>query len=116
MIERVIVYGLVDSRYPRTIRYVGMTGNLPSRLQSHRGHVEIYGNLGAWKDEMRRTAGWIDALVLSTHPSREAAEAAEWRTIARLRRRGFCDCNTMKASLSGAFAAMWTAKHARNAA
>lgn len=90
----IYLYALVDPRFPRTFRYIGVTKDPRTRI---RKHIVQPGNgnrkLGDWKLSLREQGIRPQMLLLRAFTSREEAEQVEWRMIQRMQRRGQADCN-----------------------
>lgn len=90
----IVLYALVDPRFPRRFRYIGVTKDAAMRLRKHVNQPSN-GNaaLCAWKLALRADGVEPQMLALRAFVSRSEAEAVEWRMIQRLQRRGMADCN-----------------------
>jgi predicted GIY-YIG superfamily endonuclease len=100
------LYALVASDFPRTIRYVGITKDPAARARQHAKRTAYgHGVVGEWRRELAVRGASITLIVMETHPTRSAALEREWRTIARLKRRGMCDLN-LKSDGAAAWHAM----------
>ena len=92
--EAAILYALVDPARPRTIRYVGITRDPEMRARKHaRPSQAANPRMFAWVSSLSAAGQSPQLIVLASFPDLAMAHAAEWRTIQRFARRGFCDLN-----------------------
>jgi hypothetical protein len=94
-----IIYGLVDPREPRRVRYVGKSVNPYGRFYTHL--QTRYGPVGRWMAELHaRTHDRYPDLVLLEHVAR-GASGRELFWFQDLRRHGQADLNGASPSAAG---------------
>lgn len=76
------IYGLIDPRVPRAIRYIGLTVNIRQRERDHHfkasGHESGHNRAFVeWKEGLRLAGIDLLAISLETHRSLESAQEAE---------------------------------------
>ena len=85
------VYGLIDPRVPRAIRYIGVTTDLRRRERQHRYQLsadKMNSGLREWKDNLRKAGVGLLAIPLETHQCLESTREAERYFIRELRSQG----------------------------
>lgn len=110
----IILYALVDPRAPRRPRYIGITKDPEMRLRKHIANSGANASLNDWKAQLRAAGVQPMMLYLDRFDERAAAEAAEWRLIARWQRRGLADCNAQPLAMK-ALTAMSVSRARRGA-
>lgn len=84
------LYFLADPRTPRRARYVGVTKDPARRARNHSRAFGGSMEFQQWKRGLREEGLAPLMFVLSVYPTLADGIAAEWRLMARWRRRG-CD-------------------------
>lgn len=73
-----IIYGLIDPRSPRAIRYIGLTKDIRSREKVHRSEKrDNNSGLMEWKQDLRAAGVELLAIPLEIHRNLQSAQEAE---------------------------------------
>lgn len=89
------VYFLADPRTPRRPRYIGAKKDPVARAFQHAkpSGMTMNDDVARWKAGLRAAGLTPLLIVVSEHPTREAALEAEWRLLERWTRRGLTFLN-----------------------
>lgn len=89
-----VIYGLVDTRAPERVRYVGRSTNHLGRYASHLGEAGAASAKGAWIGKVLEEGATIDMVLLEAVPAGVDVLECESAWIHALRARGEADLNT----------------------